>query len=157
MISKQLFGSHSFQFCSKPELIENYDKAINDDTQIYACHHRLETHNSDSEPRSVPLSKAELQALGMYYQRPPEELIFMTRKEHAQMHNSLNKSWEYANKANVGKPKSKETKEKIANTLKGRKCPEHSKKIKGRHWYNNGKINVMQYECPDGFVLGKLK
>lgn len=27
----------------------------------------------------------------------------------------------------------------------------------GRHWYNNGEIQVFQYECPDGFVKGMLK
>ena len=25
------------------------------------------------------------------------------------------------------------------------------------HWYNNGKINIMTYECQDGFVTGMLK
>ena len=27
---------------------------------------------------------------------------------------------------------------------------------KGRHWYNNGKINRFTYTCPDGFVGGKV-
>lgn len=27
---------------------------------------------------------------------------------------------------------------------------------KGRHWYNNGVIDVMDYTCPDGFVPGRL-
>lgn len=28
---------------------------------------------------------------------------------------------------------------------------------KDMHWYNNGKINIMAYECQDGFVTGMLK
>ena len=24
----------------------------------------------------------------------------------------------------------------------------------GKHWFNNGKINVMTFECPDGFIPG---
>lgn len=28
---------------------------------------------------------------------------------------------------------------------------------KGRHFYNNGKVTVATYECPKGFVPGKLK
>ena len=31
-----------------------------------------------------------------------------------------------------------------------------SKSNTGRHWYNNGKINVFAYKCPEGFVKGKL-
>lgn len=27
---------------------------------------------------------------------------------------------------------------------------------KGKHWYNNGKINKFCYECPEGFVKGFL-
>lgn len=30
------------------------------------------------------------------------------------------------------------------------------KKNKGKHWYNNGKVNVTAFECPDGFFPGKL-
>ena len=67
--------------CRTPELIESYDKAITDTTQVWNCHHRLETHTSDGERRLVDISRAELIALGMYYDRPPEELIFLTKKE----------------------------------------------------------------------------
>lgn len=28
---------------------------------------------------------------------------------------------------------------------------------KGRLWCNNGKINIRAYECPDGFVPGRLR
>ena len=27
----------------------------------------------------------------------------------------------------------------------------------GMHWYNNGKVNKFAYECPEGFVKGRLK
>lgn len=26
----------------------------------------------------------------------------------------------------------------------------------GKHWYNNGIVQVQAFECPDGFVLGRL-
>lgn len=29
-------------------------------------------------------------------------------------------------------------------------------KTKGLHWYNNGEINVVDYECPEGFVPGRI-
>lgn len=95
-------------FCRTPELIENYDKAIADTTQTWDCHHRLETHNSDGERRSVDLTSVELIALDMYYDRPPEELIFMTSLDHKCLHN-------------VGKPKpkSEETRKKMSEAHKG--------------------------------------
>jgi len=34
-----------------------------------------------------------------------------------------------------------------------KKC---SKANKGRHWYNNGSISVTAFECPKGFVEGRL-
>lgn len=47
--------------------------------------------------------------------------------------------------ANKGKKLSKEIKDKI------------SKNIMGKHWYNNGIVNRFSFECPDGFVKGRLK
>lgn len=46
--------------------------------------------------------------------------------------------------SHLGYHASKETREKL------------SKSGKGRHWYNNGVINKFEKECPEGFVLGKL-
>ena len=28
---------------------------------------------------------------------------------------------------------------------------------KGMLWFNNGKINIRARECPEGFVLGRIK
>ena len=28
---------------------------------------------------------------------------------------------------------------------------------KGSHWYNNGEYEIMAFECPEGFVKGRLK
>ena len=33
--------------------IENYELAMNDKTQTWHCHHRLETHDSDGQKRLV--------------------------------------------------------------------------------------------------------
>lgn len=114
-------------FCKHPELIENYDKAIADTTQTWDCHHRLETHNSDGERRSVDLTAAELMALGTYHDRPPEELIFLTHSEHTRLHSAGRKfSEEHKAKMSAirkGKkhgPHSEETKAKISAALKGR-------------------------------------
>ena len=153
---------HSFErYCKDYENIENYDKAKADDFKGWECHHRLETHNSDGERREVDITKKELIALGMYYNRPTSELIFLTTREH------------YIYRK--GKPKSDETRRKLGESKKGENNPmygkhlseEHKNKLseinkgntatKGMHWYNNGKINKVCYECPEGFVPGMLR
>lgn len=87
---------------------------------------------------------------------------------------------------NKGKKLPEETRRKMREAKKGKKMPEeHKKKIAeakkgkpsgnkgkhfseetrnklslqktGRHWYNNGKINKLCYECPPGFTPGRIK
>lgn len=68
------------------EFIENYKLALADDFRGWQRHHRLETHNSDGEKRLVEITPAELKALGMYYDRPANELIWLTDSEHFTIH-----------------------------------------------------------------------
>ena len=106
---------HTFEkYCKEPEKIENYEKAKKDNFKGWECHHRLETHNSDGERRPVDITHKELIALGMYYNRPPEELIFLTVKEH----NAFNK----------GKHHTEETKKKLSEANKGKKFSEETRK-----------------------------
>lgn len=62
-------------YCRHPELIENYNKAIADTTQIWDCHHRKEEF----------YSYKELIERGEYFDVPPEDLIFLTREEHRKL------------------------------------------------------------------------
>ena len=184
------------QYCKDYEKIENYEKAKKDDFKGWHCHHRLETHNSDGERRLVDITVAELQALRMYYNRPPEELIFLTTREH----NAFKKGKRHTeetrrkmseaqkgNKNALGCKRSEETRKKISEAKKGKhrsdetrrkmkghknalgyKHSEEAKKkigkamkgntnTKGMHWFNNGKINTMAKECPEGFTPGCLR
>ena len=144
---------HEFErYCKDYKNIENFEKAKKDDFKGWHCHHRLETHNSDGERRLVDISQEELKSLGMYYNRPAKELIFLTTREH----NAFKK----------GKPKSEETRRKMREAQKGKnigkkRSEETRKKMgearKGRHWYNNGKENKFCYECPEGFTPGRLR
>lgn len=116
--------------CEHPELIENYDKAIADTTQTWICHHRLETHNSDGERRLVDIHPEELIALDMYWNRPPEELIFLTVKEHRMLHNTNPETRAKISKVNKGKkhhPLSEGTKAKISEAHKGKRLSEETK------------------------------
>ena len=71
-----------------------------------------------------------------------------------------------------GKTHSLETRKKMSehhadvsgenNPIYGKKLSEEYRKkisdaLKGRHWYNNGIVQVMSFECPIGFTKGMLK
>lgn len=113
------------RYCENYEEIENYNEALHSD-EMWECHHRLETHNSDGEPRAVQLSKAELQALGVYWHRPPEEFIFLTRSEHLKLHMTKERRKKLSESCKVmensgmfvkGHKMADETKKEISKTL----------------------------------------
>lgn len=87
-----MVSKNTLKFCCEDiSLIENYNKAINDRSQSYICHHRLETDKN--------MSVKELIEKNLYYNRPANELILLTFSEHSTLHNK-------------GRLHSKETKEK---------------------------------------------
>ena len=119
------------QYCKDYENIENYDKAKKDNFKGWECHHRLETHTSDGKRRLVDITKKELKALGMYYNRPAEELIFLTIKEHHEYRKGKSLSEEHKKKlseAHKGKQFSEEHKNKIGEAHKGKKLSDETKK-----------------------------
>lgn len=71
--------------CEDYKDIENYDKAVNS-PELWICHHRQETHNPDGTRRSVDLTVNDLMEWDLYYNRPADELIFLTRSEHRKVH-----------------------------------------------------------------------
>lgn len=92
------------------EKIENYDKAIADKTQLWDCHHRLElTLEGD-----FAHTREDLKRMGMYYNRPYFELIFLTRAEHRRLHSE-------------GVKFSEERIKNLSKALKGRKLSEETR------------------------------
>ena len=79
----------SICYCRKPELIENYDKAMADNSQIWEVHHRKEEF----------YSYKELIERDEYFDVPPEDLIFLTKEEHRKL-DSMHKR---SNESNKGK------------------------------------------------------
>ena len=119
-------------YCDHSENIENYEAAKADNFKVWECHHRLETHNSDGERRLVDLTNKELKALGMYYHRPPEELIFLPAKEHRVLHMKGKHTW------NKGKQLSEEHKRKISEAKKGKPGKNNGKRwriVNGKRKY----------------------
>lgn len=153
--------------------IKNYDKAIADTTQTWHCHHMTETWWN--------CTAKELIENECYYNRKACELIFLTPEEHKSLHSKgrilsaetrrkisdshkgkilseeTKRKLSEANKGNTyhkGKKHSAETRRKMSESHKGQPPTKGSK---GMHWYNNGIVNNLAYECPNGFVKGRLK
>lgn len=124
------------KFCKEdPSLIENYEKAVNDKSQTYDIHHRLELDENKT--------RAQLKAEGRYYNRPAAELIFLTHSEHIRIHKTgkqqseetIRKRSEALKGKNKGKHQSEETRKKISEFNK--------KYYKENSGIRNGKNNPM--------------
>lgn len=168
-------------YCSEDiSKIENYEQAVNDDTQMWQCHHRREIDENKTRARLI--------AEKLYYYRPAAELIFLTRSQHVALHNKGNKygigisPWikgrhhseksrkKMSEKAKHRAPISEETRKKLSISRSGEKNPmfgkHHSEETKkkcaaafiGTHWWNNGIVSKQKRECPgEGWVRGRLK
>ena len=124
---------HNFErFCKDYENIENYQKAKADNFKGWDCHHRLETHNSDGK-RDVDISVEELISIGMYFDRPAYELVFLPSSEHISLHK---KGTTYFK----GKHHTEEAKKKISEAQKGENNSMH-----GKSPWNKGKKMSEEY------------
>ena len=122
------------RFCRDLTKIENYDEAVNDKLEIWACHHRLEQ----------VFTKKELVRAGWYYDRKPQELIFLKRSEHngnpdihisvkTRIRNSKGKPSGMKGKTawNKGKKMDDDFRKKVSESMKGR---THTSTLKGKSW-----------------------
>lgn len=62
--------------CEDISMIRGYERAVNDNTQMYDLHH-LE---------GVFYTSDELKKMGRYYKQPAMALIFLTKSEHQKIH-----------------------------------------------------------------------
>lgn len=132
-------------FCKDDySLIENYDQAINDKTQYWHLHHRLEL-TLDGE---YAHSAEELIRMGMYYDRPYFELIYLSNSEHSRLHNKAMKPerLEQFKQVNVGR-------KRPDVVLRNKEHPTNLNKIKsefGQKYFEHFGIhrmeNVKQYK-----------
>lgn len=126
-------------------LIENYDKAMADDSQTWEIHHKLETHKYKDRSRTEwirrdeDVSVQELKAFDVYYNRPAKELIFMSIVEHKRLHaegrrghiivsEETRRRMSEAAKRRKTPPFTEEHKQKIRDALKGRIISDETKK-----------------------------
>lgn len=130
MISNQYVHRYC---CEDPSLIENYNEAVTDITQVWDLHHRLEIQGDKK------VSIKELKTAGLYYHRPAIELIFLTHSEHLKLHNHNYKP-------------SNETKSKISKSHIGLQSPmkgkHHSEDTKQKMRKPKPKTNTKNYKVP---------
>lgn len=108
--------------CKDYTKIENYELAKKDNFKGWVCHHRLECVETGAVVNS---SRQDLIDWNIYFNRPADELIFLTRKEHRALH-TRNKTEEVKEKLY-----NENVRKKISNTLSGRKtkpCSEETKR-----------------------------
>ena len=108
--------------CEELSLIENYELAISDTTQMWEIHHR----------RGTIYSSKDLKEIGEYYNRPAIELIFLTPTAHRRLHLKgiqLSEAHKKAvSEAKKGIPLSEEHKKAISEAHKGIPLSEDHKK-----------------------------
>ena len=109
--SRILTGKNKKYCCEDISLIENYNEAINDSKNKWELHHRLEIQNG-----KLVYTKKDLIDLNLYWNRPANELIFLTRKEHKALHQSIHNNFSGRGKSSwcKGKHFSEEYKRKIS-------------------------------------------
>ena len=101
-----------YKYCKDGEIskIENYSSAVQDTSQIWVVHHRLETHYKSKDIWVLLEEERDVESLkkdGLYYNRPASELIFLTASEHMSLHKTWKKrktktnsgTWQKGNKS----------------------------------------------------------
>lgn len=93
--------------CESISNIENFEIAMSDRHNRWVCHHRLELIKTGGV---IDLSMQDLKDFNIYFNRPADELIFLSASEHAKLHFT-------------GKPRSQEVRDKISKTSTGKPHP----------------------------------
>ena len=142
---------------------------------VYATDETIEQIARDYEEAMREAAKASSESKKGKY--TGEGNPFYGKRHSTETRKKLSDSWDYdkhfstetrrkLSEAHKGKKFSEEHKKKIGASRKGKKmseefCRKNSEGHKGlnigTHWYNNGEISIRAYECPPGFVPGRIK
>lgn len=105
------------KYCSEDiSLIENYEQAALDTTQVWNIHHRKEI--------DLKMLQKELIASGQYYNVPASELIFLTKADHSKLYANASFYNKRPGKSIKNKQLSEEHKRKISLATSGENNPQ---------------------------------
>ena len=136
------------QFCNEDiSLIENYQEAINDNTQTWHCHHRLEIE--------LDKSKKELINMNLYYNRQASELIFLTKKDHMSLHQKIHNNLKYR-KVITWSGKHRTEDEKYRISMSSRKPKQRFKYLTPSGNIIEMAVNVATRYHPDWIKIGEV-
>lgn len=122
------------KICKDYHLIENYEKAINDNEHIWICHHRL----------GIYFSRQELIDANMYEGVSPYELIFLTYDDHNKIHLK-------------DKPKTEEHRNKLSESKSGNKNPYFGKFGDQNPMYNRNQTEESKQKMRDHHNPNSIK
>lgn len=71
---------YSVLYCTDYTKIQNYEEAVNDSENLWVIHHKL----------GLFIPREKLKELGLYFNRPPIELVYLTKEEHSFLHSKRN-------------------------------------------------------------------
>ena len=163
MISKRIS-----YICEDFENIENYEQAMADTENMWICHHRLEL---DEEGHRLNTME-ELKAKNMYYHRPPEELIFLTKTDHWNLHMNeeqkerlsthQKKLWESADKLREVKAKAKKRRDEGLNLvnieqLSSKSAYRDYQRLQHRLWYDKNREEWNDYTYKRNLAKKSIK
>ena len=147
--------------CEDISNIENYEEAVASPKK-WVCHHRLELVATGGV---CDVDMQDLKDWGIYWNRPADELIFLSRSEHNKLHQATNSYKDKLSKALKGRTISEEHRRKLSEAAKdktGDKNPffgkHHSEetkaKWKGRAPWNKG-LKLKSVKCADESLNNK--
>lgn len=145
------------------QIAKDYEEAMREVAEAQkGKHHSEESKKKISESKKGKRTGEDNPFYGKHHSEETRKKMSETRKgKHLSEEHKKKMS-----EARKGKKFSEEHKKKIGASRKGKKmseefCRKNSEGHKGlnigKHWYNDGEINVRAKECPPGFVPGRIK
>ena len=119
-----------YWYCHDYTKIENYEEAMADPDNIWDCHHRREVFENGNT-----LSVDALKHFGLYYNVPPEDLIFMKHSDHMKLHKGV-----WHNGGRKGRPHTNETRQLMSKVAMGHSVSEETRE-KLRKWHTGRKMS----------------